>query len=175
MTFKVRETLKELGIKAELVYDVAHNIAKEETYKIDGKKEKLLVHRKGATRAFSAGNKILPEKYISTGQPVVIPGSMGTCSYVLIGDKAEGKSLGSVSHGAGRSMSRSAAKKQFDVKGVIKDLGKINVSVLSATNASIVEEAPLAYKDVNEVVDVLEQNELAKPVARMKPMFTIKG
>ena len=175
MTFKVREALKELGINTELVYDVAHNIAKEEEYKINGKKEKLLVHRKGATRAFSAGNKVLPEKYINTGQPVIIPGSMGTCSYVLVGDKAEEKSLGSVSHGAGRALSRSAAKKQFDVKDVIKDLNKINVSVLSATNASIVEEAPLAYKDVNEVVKVLELNELAKPVARMKPLYTIKG
>ena len=175
MTFKLKNILEKAGIKIELIYDVAHNIAKEETYKIDKKKEKLLVHRKGATRAFAAGNKDLPEKYIDTGQPVIIPGSMGTFSYVMVGNKAEQNSLGSVSHGAGRLLSRSEAKKKFEVRNVISDLGKENISVLSPTNSSISEEAPQAYKDVNEVVKVLELNELAKPVARMKPIFVIKG
>jgi len=175
ITHNARDVFSEYGIEMKLLYDVAHNIAKKETYVVDGKKKDVLVHRKGATRAFSAGNKLLPETYISTGQPVILPGSMGTYSYVLVGLDAEKLSFGSVAHGAGRVMSRHGALKSLTLEQVEKKLKDKNISILSATRKGIVEEAPEAYKDVDDVVSALQINKLAKPVVRLKPLMVMKG
>jgi tRNA-splicing ligase RtcB len=175
ISFKAREVFVKYGIELDLLYDVAHNIAKKESYKIDGKIKDVLVHRKGATRAFSAGNKILPKKYQSTGQPVILPGSMGTSSYVLVGDKAEEKSFGSVAHGAGRIMSRSSALKNLSYETVLENLHKMNIEIKTQTQKGIVEESPESYKDVDEVVKVLENNKLARAVVKLKPIMVMKG
>jgi tRNA-splicing ligase RtcB len=175
ISFKAREIFKKYNIDLDLLYDVAHNIAKKEQYKINGKLTDVLVHRKGATRAFSKGNKLLPKKYIKTGQPVILPGSMGTCSYVLVGDKAEELSFGSVSHGAGRIMSRSSALKNLTYEQVLDELTKNKIEIKTQTQKGIVEESPESYKDVDEVVKVLKANELAKPVVKLKPIMVMKG
>lgn len=175
MTFKVREVFEEYGIKLDLLYDVSHNIAKIEEYNINNELKKVLVHRKGATRAFAKGNKLLPEKYIKTGQPIILPGSMGTYSYVLVGNKAEELSFGSVSHGAGRVISRSNAKNSLSYDSVIKELNDKNILIKTNSKKGLVEEAPQTYKDVNEVVKVLEKNKLAKVIAKLKPVMVMKG
>ncbi|PIU21988.1 MAG: hypothetical protein COT14_03240 [Candidatus Diapherotrites archaeon CG08_land_8_20_14_0_20_30_16] len=175
MTFKTREVFEKYGFKLDLLYDVAHNIAKKEQYKIDGKLQDVLVHRKGATRAFAKGNKLLPDKYLETGQPVIVPGSMGTCSYVLVGDKAEEKSFGSVAHGAGRIMSRSSALRNLTYENVMKELSQKNIEIKTMTRKGILEEAPESYKDVSEVINVLKENKLAKPVVKLKPVLVMKG
>jgi len=175
ITYRLRKVFEKYNIDLELLYDVAHNIAKKETYVIDGKKRDVLVHRKGATRAFAPGNKLLPKKYLQTGQPVILPGSMGTCSYVLVGEKAEELSFGSVSHGAGRIMSRSGALKNLTYEHVLQELTKNNIEIKTQTKKGIVEEAPESYKDVSEVVNVLEKNKLAKPVVKLKPIMVMKG
>jgi len=175
MMHKTREVFSENGIELKLLYDVAHNIAKKETYLVNGEKKDVLVHRKGATRAFSRGNKILPEKYVSTGQPVILPGSMGTFSYVLVGDKAEELSFGSVAHGAGRVMSRHGALKSLTLEQVENNLRNKNIELLSASRKGVIEEAPEAYKDVDAVVEALELNKLATPVVRLKPIKVMKG
>jgi tRNA-splicing ligase RtcB len=175
MTFKIREVFEDYGVKLNLLYDVAHNIAKKESYKIDGKLKEVLVHRKGATRAFSKGNNLLPEKYFKTGQPIILPGSMGTYSYVLVGDKAEKLSFGSVSHGSGRIISRSNAKNSLSYDSVIKDLHNKNILVKTNSLKGLVEEAPQTYKDVNEVVKILEKNKLARAIVRLKPIMVMKG
>ncbi len=175
ITHKAREVFTKYNIDLHLLYDVAHNIAKKETYLVDGKKREVLVHRKGATRAFSAGNKLLPKKYLKTGQPVIIPGSMGTHSFVLVGENAEKESFGSVAHGAGRIMSRHGAKKSLTYEGVMKELETEGVMLKSVSRGGVVEEAPESYKDVSEVVNVLQKNKLARPVVRLKPILVIKG
>ncbi len=175
MTFKTREVFDKYGIKLDLLYDVAHNIAKKEQYKIDNKLKDVLVHRKGATRAFSKGNKILPDNYQSTGQPVILPGSMGTSSYVLVGNKAEEKSFGSVAHGAGRVLSRHGAKYSLSYDSVMKDLTDKGITLRTQSKSGVVEEAPQSYKDVSEVVNVLEKNELARAVVKLKPLLVMKG
>jgi tRNA-splicing ligase RtcB len=163
-----------LGIS--LIYDVAHNIAKKERHKV-GEREKLLcVHRKGATRAFPAGNPALPPDYQGVGQPVLIPGDMGRYSYILVGtERAMEETWGSVCHGAGRMMSRAAAVRKFSVNQLLADLEKKGVIVRSASRKGLVEEAPDAYKDVREVVDVVHNSGLANKVARMRPLGVIKG
>jgi len=159
-----------------VIYDVAHNIAKRERYVVDRKERDLLVHRKGATRAFPAGHPEIPDRYRHVGQPVLIPGSMGTASYVLVG--AEGamrESFGSVCHGAGRMLSRTAAKKGRNVEGVRQALEAQGILVRSETRNGILEEVPEAYKDIDAVIDVVHNAGLARKVARLRPMGVIKG
>ena len=158
--------------RLRLVYDVAHNIAKVEEY--GG--EQLCVHRKGATRAFGPNNPEIPEIYRDVGQPVFIPGSMGTASWVLVG--AEGamtESFGSTCHGAGRRMSRRAAKRVAQGHEVRRELAKKGIVVRCHSNSELAEEAPHAYKDVDRVVDVVDRMGLARKVARLKPIGVIKG
>lgn len=169
---------KDFGNKADLqlVYDVAHNIAKKEEYTVVGKKIAVCMHRKGATRAFGPGNAQIPEFYKKVGQPVIIPGSMGTSSFVLAGTKkAEEETFGSVCHGAGRGLSRSAAKRQVSGKQIKDDLEKRGILVRCASYADIAEEAPTAYKDIDSVVNVVAKAGLAVKVAKMYPLGVVKG
>jgi tRNA-splicing ligase RtcB len=160
----------------KLVYDVAHNIAKVETHKIDGGEKKVWVHRKGATRAFPAGHPDVPADYRSEGQPVLIPGSMGTSSWVLVGaEKAMDLTFGSTAHGAGRMMSRSAAKRQYwggDIKAALEKRG---IVVRAASTSVLAEEADLAYKNVDVVADVSDKIGIATKVARLVPLAVVKG
>ncbi len=174
----VRKSWKSvLGEKAnlKLLYDVAHNIAKIEEYEVNGEKMKLIVHRKGATRAFPPGHPELPEKYQSTGQPVLIPGSMGTSSYVLVGTEKSKESWYSVCHGAGRIMSRHEAMRRVSGEDVVKSLESKGIIVKCWSLRGIAEEAPLAYKDVDKVVEVVHNAGLSKKVARLIPLAVIKG
>ncbi|MDI6606277.1 MAG: RtcB family protein [Candidatus Omnitrophota bacterium] len=160
----------------ELIYDVAHNIAKIEKYKIEGKEKKLCVHRKGATRAFGPGHPALPQRYKKTGQPVIIPGDMGRNSYLLVGTKkAEEETFGSTCHGAGRLKSRTAALRSINLNTLLKELESKGIIVKASGRGTIVEEAPQAYKDVNEVVDVVHNAGISKRVCRMRPLGVIKG
>jgi tRNA-splicing ligase RtcB (3'-phosphate/5'-hydroxy nucleic acid ligase) len=159
-----------------LIYDVAHNIAKIEKHTIDGKEKRLCVHRKGATRAFGPGHPALPERYKLSGQPVIIPGDMGRNSYLLVGtQKAMDETFGSTCHGAGRRMSRTAALKSIDLGKLIKELESKGIVVLAEGKSTIIEEAPQAYKDVNDVVNVVHNAGIAKRVCRMRPLGVIKG
>ena len=179
ITHFVRGAFKRIfGEKEELrvVYDVCHNIAKLERHKVNGRERKVMVHRKGATRAFPAGRPEVPQAYQSCGQPVLIPGSMGTASYVLVG--AEGamqETFGTTCHGAGRVMSRTAAKKSAYASGASQRLEAQGIIVRSETRDGITEEIPEAYKDVDAVINVVHNAGLAKRVARLKPMGVIKG
>jgi len=164
------------NVRLELIYDVCHNIAKRETYEVEGVHREVLVHRKGATRAFPARHREIPADYRAVGQPVFIPGSMGTASWVLVG--AEGamrESFGSVCHGAGRLMSRTAVRKGRDARQVQKQLEEQGILVRSETRDGIVEEVPEAYKNVDEVIEVVHHAGLARKVARLRPMGVIKG
>jgi tRNA-splicing ligase RtcB len=175
----LRGSLRQLfgqKLQASLVYDVCHNIAKRERHVVEGRKRDVLVHRKGATRAFPPGHREIPAAYRSIGQPVLIPGSMGTASWILVG--AEGsmeESFGSVCHGAGRLMSRTAARKGRDVREVLSKLEQAGVFARSETRDGILEEVPEAYKNVDEVIEVVHQAGLARKVARLRPMGVIKG
>jgi tRNA-splicing ligase RtcB (3'-phosphate/5'-hydroxy nucleic acid ligase) len=163
-------------VRLDLVYDVCHNIAKRERHRVEGELRDVLVHRKGATRAFPPGHRELPDSYRHIGQPVLIPGSMGTASWVLTG--AEGamkETFGSVCHGAGRLMSRTAARQGRDAREVQKRLEEQEILVRSATRDGILEEVPEAYKNVDEVIEVVHQAGLACKVARLRPMGVIKG
>ena len=158
------------------IYDVCHNIAKRETYQIDGRKREVLVHRKGATRAFPPGHREIPQDYRSVGQPVFIPGSMGTASWVLVGQqRASDESFGSVCHGAGRLLSRTAAKKGKNATDEQRKLEEKGILVRSESRDGILEELPEAYKNVDEVIEVVHNAGLAKKVARLRPMGVIKG
>lgn len=160
----------------KVLYDVCHNIAKVEKHIVDGKPIKLCVHRKGATRAFGPGQPLLPEDYRSCGQPVLIPGSMGTESYVLLGtQRAMEQTFGSACHGAGRLLSRSEARRTVGGEHLRAQLEQADISVLTGSLSGLAEEAPQAYKDVNRVVDVVHQAGLARRVARTKPLAVIKG
>lgn len=159
-----------------LVYDVAHNIAKVETHKVNGGRKKVWVHRKGATRAFPAGHEDIPVDYRSKGQPVLIPGSMGTSSWILSGaEKAMDLSFGSTAHGAGRMMSRSAAKRKWWGEDIRINLEKRDIVVKAASPIVLAEEADDAYKNVDVVVDVSDNLGIATKVARLTPMAVIKG
>ncbi len=178
MHFLRRSFRKVFGAEArlELIYDVCHNIAKHERYEVDGKKRDVLVHRKGATRAYPPGHREIPLAYREVGQPVLIPGSMGTASWVLVG--AEGamrETFGSVCHGAGRLLSRTAAKRGRNAQEVKKKLEEMGILVRSETRDGILEEIPEAYKDVDEVIEVVHSAGLARKVARLRPMGVIKG
>ncbi len=160
----------------KVLYDVAHNIAKWETHTFQGKERKLLVHRKGATRAFGPGHPDIPAAYRSAGQPVLIPGDMGRASYILAGtDGAMQNTFGSSCHGAGRVMSRHQAKKSARAGDVIRKLESKGILIKAASRGTIVEEFPEAYKDVSDVVEVVERAGIAVPVARLAPMCVIKG
>ena len=159
-----------------LLYDVCHNIAKRETHIVEGRERDVLVHRKGATRAFPPRHSDIPPAYRTCGQPVLVPGSMGTASWILVG--AEGamrETFGSVCHGAGRLLSRTAARKGRDVRDVHRKLEEQGIIVRSETRDGILEEIPEAYKDVDEVIEVVHQAGLARKVARLRPMGVIKG
>ncbi|MBY0353097.1 RtcB family protein [Candidatus Babeliales bacterium] len=159
-----------------LVYDVAHNIAKIETHTINGKQKKLIVHRKGATRAFGPGHEELAPEYRAIGQPVLIPGSMGTASYVLAGTNAGMlQSFGSSCHGAGRRMSRHAAKNSINGKVLHDELFAAGIHIKAGSIKELAEEAPQAYKDIDEVVHVVDKAGIARKVARLRPCAVIKG
>jgi tRNA-splicing ligase RtcB len=180
ITWEVRQAWENiLGKNAgalDILYDVAHNIAKIEEHSIDGAKKKLIVHRKGATRAFAPGNVELPDKYRAAGQPVLIPGSMGTASYVLAGtQKSMDETFGSTCHGAGRQMSRHAARRKVEGEALRKDLLEKGIVVQAGSMRGIAEEAPIAYKDVHSVVDVVHRAGIAKKVAELKPLGVVKG
>jgi len=165
---------RELGM--EQVYDVTHNIAKIEEYTVDGKRSTLCVHRKGATRAFPAGHPDIPAIYREVGQPVLIPGDMGRCSYVLVGTEAAMKeTFGSTCHGAGRVQSRAAAKRSLRGADVARRLAARGITVRTGSMGSLAEEASEAYKDVTEVVDITHQAGISHKVARMRPLGVIKG
>ena len=164
---------RDLGM--DLIYDVAHNIAKIEKYNIDGSEKLLCVHRKGATRAFGPGHPELPAKYKNSGQPVIIPGDMGRNSYLLTGTKKAEETFFSTCHGAGRRLSRTAAIKACRGRSIAAELEKKGILVLSSGRETLAEEAPEAYKDVNEVVDVVAGAGISKKVCRMKPLGVIKG
>ncbi len=159
-----------------LVYDLAHNIAKVEEHPIDGQPTRLVIHRKGATRAFGPGMKDLPANYREVGQPVLIPGDMGTASYVLVGTaEAMEKTFGTSCHGAGRVMSRRAAKKKIRGQELRQELAEKGIVVRGGSMAGLAEEAPAAYKDVDRVVNVVHSTGIARKVARIVPLGVIKG
>ncbi len=155
---------------------MSHNICKVETHDIDGKTRELYVHRKGATRAFGPGNPDLDDRLKEAGQPVLIGGSMGTASYVLAGTKAgETMSLSSACHGAGRAMSRRQARKRYHGRQVVDQLADRGIVIRSPSLRGVAEEAPLAYKDVDRVVDISDHVGLARKVARLEPVVCVKG
>ena len=168
--------IKEADAGLELIYDVAHNIAKIEEHQVNGQKLKLCVHRKGATRAFPAGHPDVPAKYAQIGQPVLIPGDMGRTSYVLVGtEQAMKETFGSTCHGAGRLQSRSAAKRHLSGRQVLESLESRGITVRAGSLAGLAEEASEAYKDVSSVVGVAHNAGISKIVARTRPIGVIKG
>jgi tRNA-splicing ligase RtcB len=182
ITHWIRETFEQVlkkgpkDLKLDLIYDVCHNIAKIETHAVNGKKRRLCVHRKGATRAFPPNHPDLPSDYQSIGQPVLIPGDMGRCSYVLVGtEKAMEETFGSTCHGAGRLMSRHQAIKAAKGRAIVRELEDRGIIVKGASRGTIVEEIPEAYKDVSDVVDVVYRAGISRKVAKLVPMGVIKG
>jgi tRNA-splicing ligase RtcB (3'-phosphate/5'-hydroxy nucleic acid ligase) len=160
----------------EQIYDLAHNIGKVETHLVDGKNMKVCVHRKGATRAFGPGAPGLPPEYQSIGQPVLVPGSMGTSSWVLVGTETSmQRSFGSCCHGAGRVMSRSEAKRQVRGDRLKQDLQTEGIHVRAGSLAGLAEEAPQAYKDVDQVIETVSSAGIARKVARLRPVVVVKG
>ncbi len=182
ITHWIRESFEKVfgrsakDLDMHIVYDVCHNVAKMEDHTVDGEKMSVCVHRKGATRSFGPGRAEIPEIYRAYGQPVIIPGSMGTASYLLVGTKkAEEVSFGSTAHGAGRVMSRFAAVKKFRSEKIAGELEAKGIMIKSASWKGIVEEAPQVYKDIDEVVKVSHDVGIGNLVARMVPLAVIKG
>lgn len=182
ITAWVRESFAEVYAKGQnelrlsVIYDVCHNIAKWETHEVKGQKRRLCVHRKGATRAFPPGHPDTPAAYRQIGQPVLIPGDMGRYSFVLVGTPgAYSETYGSTCHGAGRVMSRHKAKKYARGQDIIGDLQRRGISIRAAGRGTLAEEISEAYKDVLDVVKVVEQAGIGKIVARLKPLAVIKG
>ncbi len=172
------QALERSGLSPHLhqVYDVAHNIGKIETHEVDGRQMEVCVHRKGATRAFPPFHEEIPPVYQPVGQPVLVPGSMGTASYVLAGtDGAMKQTFGSTCHGAGRNLSRTAAKKQVRGETLKQELNRRGIRVRAGSMAGLAEEAPLAYKQIEEVIQVVEGAGIARAVARIEPLAVIKG
>jgi tRNA-splicing ligase RtcB len=167
------ESAESLGMR--LVYDVAHNIAKLEKYKIDGKDRLLCVHRKGATRALPPGHEDVPEQYRQAGQPVIIPGDMGRCSYLLAGTEGAEEAFYSTCHGAGRLLSRSAAKRATRGRAIARELADRGIIVRWTGRETLHEEVPDAYKNVSDVVDIVQGAGISEKVARMRPIGVIKG
>lgn len=182
ITHKIREgfqkifkkDLKQLGMN--IVYDVAHNIAKLEEHNIDGKIKKVLIHRKGATRSFGPGQKELPEVYRSVGQPVIVGGSMETHSYLLVGTKeAMENTFGSTCHGSGRTMSRTQARKRVHGRDLQREMEKKGIIVRTYTYSGLAEEAGFAYKNISEVVETVDKAGISRKVCEMRPLANIKG
>jgi tRNA-splicing ligase RtcB len=168
------KTPEDLGMRQ--IYDVAHNIAKIEEHKVEGQKLKVCVHRKGATRAFPPGHEDIPQRYKEIGQPVFIPGDMGRCSFIAVGtQKAMEESFGSTCHGAGRILSRHAARRSLRGKDVAQDLERRGITIKTGNTPSLAEEASQAYKDVTEVIEVCHQAGISKKVVRATPLGVIKG
>ena len=159
-----------------LLFDVSHNTCKVESHTVGGKQRELFVHRKGATRAFGPGHQSLPDALRAVGQPVLIGGSMGTGSYILVGEAtAKSKAFASACHGAGRALSRHAALKQWSGRKIVDELAERGIIIKSPSMRGVAEEAPGAYKDVSAVVAAAEQAGLARRVARLRPLICIKG
>lgn len=180
LTHLARRAFTEVFPEARLglLYDVSHNTCKEETHLVNGKKRRLFVHRKGATRAFGPGYPDLSPEFRRTGQPVLVGGSMGAHSYILAGmvlENSADKAFASANHGAGRSMSRSQAKKQFQGRDVLLDLQHQGILLRAASLRGVAEEAPGAYKDVDEVVQTAQDAGLARMVAALSPLVCVKG
>ncbi len=167
-------TPRELAFR--LVYDVCHNIAKFERHAVEGREQTLCVHRKGATRAFPSGSPAIPAAYRAVGQPVLIPGDMGTGSYVLVGtERAMEETFGSSCHGAGRVKSRTQALKQGRGRDLFREMSNLGVTLMAAGRRTVAEEMPDAYKDIHSVVDAIVQAGISRKVARLRPVGVIKG
>ena len=165
---------EELGMKQ--IYDVAHNIAKIEEHAVDGRKSKVCVHRKGATRAFPAGHKDIPRRYKDVGQPVLLPGDMGRCSFIAVGtQEAMDETFGSTCHGAGRLLSRGPARRSLKGSDVVRELENRGIIVKAGNIPSLAEEASQAYKDITAVIEVVHQAGISRKVAMAVPMGVIKG
>ena len=163
-------------LEMHMIYDVAHNIAKLEEHIIEGKKKKVVVHRKGSTRAFPPNHSELAKLYKETGQPVIIGGSMETGSFLLVGtQKAMDETFGSTAHGSGRTMSRTAAKRQVRGEQLQKDMEKRGIYVKAISMSGLAEEAGMAYKNINDVVDAVTQAGISKPVVQLRPVGNVKG
>jgi len=183
MTYLVRQAFEKVFKKSSLdldmniVYDVSHNMAKQEDHLTDkGEKQTLLVHRKGSTRAMPAGHELTPQDYQQCGQPVLIGGSMGTHSYVLVGtNQALKETFGSCVHGAGRSLSRAAARRSINAQQVLNNLAQMGIVAKVANPSLVQEEADKSYKSVYDVVEACTKAGLSSPVARLKPIAVIKG
>jgi tRNA-splicing ligase RtcB len=178
ITHLTRQVFAELlsDAQLDLLYDVSHNTCKVEEHEVAGRRRRLYIHRKGATRAFGPGHPDLPAPFRSTGQPVLIGGSMGTHSYVLAGtETAMARSFGSACHGAGRRMSRHKARKQWRGRAVVDDLAERGILIRSPSDRGVAEEAPGAYKDVGAVVDATAEAGLARKVAKLSPLICVKG
>ncbi|MBI4822485.1 MAG: RtcB family protein [Deltaproteobacteria bacterium] len=182
MTHFVRQAMSEflgrsdVALGLELVYDVCHNIAKWEDHEVDGKTRRVCVHRKGATRSFGPGHEKVPAKYRSVGQPVLVPGDMGRYSFVLAGsNRAMDETFGSCCHGAGRHLSRAAAKKAAKGRSIFRELQQVGIFVRSDDKGTVEEEIPEAYKDVSDVVEVVHGAGLAQKVAKLVPLAVVKG
>ncbi|MGB9827652.1 MAG: RtcB family protein, partial [Thermosphaera sp.] len=181
ITHWVRESFKQVFKKPpedlglEIIYDVAHNIAKKEEHVVNGEKYRVVVHRKGATRAFPPGHPDIPADYRSIGQPVLIPGSMGTASYILVGTAQGARTWFSAPHGAGRWLSRGEAIRSYSPEKITEELARKGVVLRAATKRVISEEAPGAYKDVDKVVLTAHKVGIARMVVRMRPIGVVKG
>ncbi|MFH1094080.1 MAG: RtcB family protein [Candidatus Omnitrophota bacterium] len=182
LTHRTREVFEKFfkqsweSLRMNLVYDVAHNIAKIEKHFVNGKERNLCVHRKGATRAFGPGSKDLPDRYKKIGQPVIIPGDMGTNSYLLAGtEKAMSETFGSTCHGAGRQKSRTQAIKTFNRQAILEELKAKGIVVYAKGRETICEEAPQAYKNIHDVISVVHNAGISKKLCRMRPLGVIKG
>jgi tRNA-splicing ligase RtcB len=178
---RIREVFSDLwqrdpvDLGLHMVYDVAHNTAKLEDQEVDGERRRLLVHRKGATRAFGPGHPGLPACYQSTGQPVIIGGSMETGSYLLAGVATGAQTFFSTAHGSGRTMSRTQARKQFRAQTLLQDMAERGIYVRAVSKAGLTEEAGAAYKDIDEVVDTVHRAGVSRKVVRFLPIGNVKG
>ncbi|XP_078493037.1 RNA-splicing ligase RtcB homolog [Ciona intestinalis] len=182
MTFLTRQAFGKVfkcspdDLDMQMIYDVSHNIAKIEEHMVDGKQKRLLVHRKGATRAFPPHHPLIPVDYQLTGQPVLIGGTMGTCSYVLTGtEQGMEQTFGTTCHGAGRALSRAKSRRKLDFQEVLDKLADQNISIRVASPKLVMEEAPESYKDVTEVVNTCQAAGISKKAVRLRPIAVIKG
>lgn len=181
MTDWIRESFSKVfgrtwkDMEMEVIYDVCHNICKLEEHEIDGEKKKLYVHRKGSTRSLPSGHELVPKIYKKVGQPVLIAGSMGTASYILVGGNKAKETFYSTCHGAGRVMSRNQAIKDFRGEKIREGLAKEGIIAKSTSPVVLAEEAPKAYKDIDEVVKAVDQSDISKKVVRLVPIGVVKG
>jgi tRNA-splicing ligase RtcB len=175
-TFQRTLSIAPKSLRMSLLYDVSHNIAKKEKHRVDGKDQYVCVHRKGATRSFPPGHEVLCQTYRSTGQPILIPGDMGTASYVMVGtEKAMSETFGSTCHGAGRVLSRKAARQKSKGRSIHRELAEKGVKVRWTGRSTLAEEMPDAYKDISQVVNVVHGAGISKKVARLRPLAVVKG